>query len=926
MKINFSKLFFVLLFFAAAFSAAAASDGQLLVHKTEYFDIIYAKKSESAAALIAEYADSYAEEISSRLNCEKPPKRMPVYIISDKEDLNGYFTSSPYSRIVLYDTLPGEGQLSNFNDVILKVFYHELTHAISLKYLFPLLPLSFKEGVAVLFESSDGTQGRLHDPLIYHHLMQGRIDGVSPSWQQAADRRDIYPGAFWGYLYGAAFADYLQKIYGMETYAKYWHSSFNLFPMDKTKKIFNKKLTVLWDNFIDSIYFPQEVQVPMPSIKGKNKSGFNVTAANKNGFACFDFAQKEVLFYNAEDVSGKLKKLFNANSSLSNLSFSQDGNYLLVTDLIRTVKGEKHRAVIFDMKAGKFLDKKYFSIRDAAFCGNNKICGVEVGGQFSQLIVLDYSTGNKDILFSAGPGKSYSVICNPVFAGENKIAFIAGNGLKRDILILDTVSGEIKKLEFEQPLHAIRYLQTNNSSEEPVLTFSWAEKNMLYRSAFYNVKTNTLKVLQKDISGGTFFPVVLSKPGFEEIFYVGMHAKYNSLYKIKEKEFKERASALKPFTAENAAPLSKAPDVGILKQKKYNYFSWLWKVSPSPVIKMPPNFKKLGQSGLGIKLSGLDASELLSFSFSSVFYFKPFFYQPEFEFKVNSKPANFKVNVYDINNGFRYRRTGITLGTEAVIPTESVYGNFLLNAGASFETFAFYPEDFGTEKTLYKYKLGQPVISEEFAAGYSYKKIKQRLATDFFAQDISAAEVILGVKHGIHLNSKTNAVVVQALANFNTPVVPLNLKLSSYAGFNAYLNPKQNRYAFFGNSAFVGMHCFLPGMPEYEKASKKEGNKNGKIAYGFGFDGELTLFSYEIQTGSFWLPIFYNRLNLSAGYRNVVNFLSTSSKTKPDFYQSLYGRLTLRISGAATIGIEYAHPIEKGVKFGRFDAVFNVRF
>ncbi len=455
--------------------------------------------------------------------------------------------------------------------------------------------------------------------------MQGRIDGVSPSWQQAADRRDIYPGAFWGYLYGAAFADYLQKIYGMETYAKYWHSSFNLFPMDKTKKIFNKKLTVLWDNFIDSIYFPQEVQVPLPSIKGKNKSGFNVTAANKNGFACFDFAQKEVLFYNAEDVSGKLKKLFNANSSLSNLSFSQDGNYLLVTDLIRTVNGEKHRAVIFDMKAGKFLDKKYFSIRDAAFCGNNKICGVEVGGQFSQLIVLDYSTGNKDILFSAGPGKSYSVICNPVFAGENKIAFIAGNGLKRDILILDTVSGEIKKLEFEQPLHAIRYLQTNNSSEEPVLTFSWAEKNMLYRSAFYNVKTNTLKVLQKDISGGTFFPVVLSKPGFEEIFYVGMHAKYNSLYKIKEKEFKERSSALKPFTAENAVPLSKAPDVGILKQKKYNYFSWLWKVSPSPVIKMPPNFKKLGQSGLGIKLSGLDASELLSFSFSSVFYFKPFF-------------------------------------------------------------------------------------------------------------------------------------------------------------------------------------------------------------------------------------------------------------------------------------------------------------
>lgn len=90
--------------------------------KNEYFDIIYSPISEKTAALISEHADNYAEEISQKLN-RKIPKRMPIYIEGGKEALNGYYTFFPYRRIVLFDTLPEEGQLSNLSDIILKVLY-----------------------------------------------------------------------------------------------------------------------------------------------------------------------------------------------------------------------------------------------------------------------------------------------------------------------------------------------------------------------------------------------------------------------------------------------------------------------------------------------------------------------------------------------------------------------------------------------------------------------------------------------------------------------------------------------------------------------------------------------------------------------------------------------------------------------------------
>ena len=961
------KSLFIIVY--ALWLIAYVSAAELLVHKTEYFDIIYAKESEKSAALLAEYADRYAEEIAARLN-KKIWVRMPVYILAGAESLNGYFTFFPYPRIVVFDTVPEDGTLGNFTDSMLKVFYHELTHAISLIYYLPVLPLSFNEGAAVSYESLDGRQGRLHDPLFYHHLMQGKIDGCTPSWQQAAGHRDVYPGAFWGYLYGAGFADYLQKKYGMESYARYWHSSFFIFPQGKTKHIFGKPLKSLWNEFLASIQAPATIRLPVP-FPETGKSGFMLTAANGQGFACFDFTQGEVRFYTPDGIS---EKLFTANRTLSHLSFSPDGQLLLITDTVQSLEGEKHRSTVFDMRTKRFLPTEYYSLRMAAFCDNDRICGVKTDGQFSHLVIADipttamhnidrHNTETQETLFSAGPGMPYTAIYDPVYAGEHTIAFIAANGIDRDIFFINTETKKIQKLLFEEPLPAIRCLQTNTTREGTMLTFSWAKKGMLYRAATYTLKTSMLKVLKEDISGGVFYPAVLSQDrtqrgdtellsdelsvGTSEgiptgtpaantagnkkidtvLVYTGVHAKYNTLCTVSEELFTAVQATLTDYMSyipdlADAREVPEAPEIRsispkpeLLNPKKYRYLSWMWRVFPLLYVTPPDNLQKANETGLALDIYGIDPTTLLSFKTASIFYFKPFFYQIHANLTVNTKPVGFSIKVYDLNNHFRYRTVGGSVDASFPIPTKNGYRHIALNAGISAESFSFFPKDYARQNTLYGYKLRDTVLSEQISFRYAYLKPIVTLNTPFFAKSTAGIEVLTGIKHGYHFESHSNAGVLQALMAFHTPVLPLTVQWSGYAGYNAYYIPELGGYTFFNNPAFMGLSAYLPSMPEHLQVGTTIGTSDSTINVGFAFDAELTLLSYDIQTGSSWLPIFYNRLNISIGYKNMLNSLGNSSALlAPYFYQSVYGRTAITISGSVKIGLEYAHPIKKDAR------------
>ncbi|MGP1438037.1 MAG: hypothetical protein ACTTKH_03085 [Treponema sp.] len=912
---SFALKYIILSLFLTCISAKGFTES-LQVLKTKYFDIIYSPSSKVTATLLYEHADAYAEEISSRLN-KKIPHRYPVYISSKSEILNGYYTLFPYQRIVIYDATIGDGELGNSYDLILNVFYHELTHAISLWYYLPTLSLSFEEGVAVLFESR-GDQGRLNDPLIMHHLMQNKIDKTTPTWREAAGHRDVYPGAFWAYIYGASFLSYLENIYGKTEYIKFFHNHFFVFPKGKTKHIFKKPLEELWKDFTDSISYPENII--KPEAFSKEKMGSSVIAQSKDGFACYDSTKKTVFFY---DASGKRQKLFYAPSPITDLNFSIDGSFLLVTDVKDDWGKIKQRLSIYDIKAKRFLNKKKFSIRYASFVGEKDICAIKVEGQSSSIILLDFDLNEKETLFSCGPGLAYSQAYNLVYASNEKVAFIAANGLNRDMLLLDIKTKEIKKLQGIEDLPAIRYLKSSFIDDEVFLSFSWCNKGDLYRMALYDVKNDKLKILEENISAGVFQPIVFDrKDDVLKIAYIGIHGKYSMLYQLSSSILKEKTISLANFDLEKKEAISKAPNFEIAMPQKYNYFSWAWKVLPLPYLLPSTDWKSIGEWGFGAYLYGKDPTEFITFDVTPIFYVKPFFMDIGLNTYLDFTSFKLGFTLHDKNVGFVGRNTGFAVNAETSFSLDQINKKFTFGSRIGVSGSLKFPSDYLSYKTLYSHKYTDSFLSYSLYGRYSQFGKRFRLNSPFFAIDERGFSTSFKTDYFLNMNSKDSMFILQAMGNFAVPVVPIKMKIASYYGYNTYYSPSRGTFIFLGNRSFISALSYLPTMDEYQSLSKSLNVAKNNI--GMSFDISVRIFSYEIQQGSNLFLIYFNRINFEIGYYSILNLaLKADGKAVPTYFHSFYTDTYLDISGMVKLGVRYSQPIEQNVGLGKFSMLLK---
>lgn len=907
----------VVLFFLSVFvlcSALLAEKTEVI--KTKYFDIIYPLSSKVAATLIATHADEYAQEISDRLK-KKIPHRYPVYISSKYEVLNGYYTLFPYQRIVIYDATIEDGDLGNEYDAILNVFYHELTHAISLWYYLPTLSLSFDEGVAVLFESRKD-QGRLNDPLIAHHIMQNKIDKTTPTWREASGHRDVYPGAFWAYIYGANFLAYLEKVYGKTEYIKFFSSNFFIFPKEKTKHIFKKSLEELWSDFTSSIQYPQNITKPVSFDKTKMQNA--IIAQSKNGFACYDGAKKTVYFYNHNNAK---KKLFSSPSNITDLNFSPDGFSLLVSDVKYDWGKLKQCLSVYDMEKGKFLEKRLFSIRYATFVNDNLICAVKVERQNSHFVLLNKDLEEIETLLEFGPGLAYSHIYSPVYAGKDIVAFIAANGQYRDILLFNIKTKELSKLQTKEKLTFIRYLKSSVIDDKVLLTFSWCGKDMLYRMALYDIEENKLKTLDEDISGGTFQPIAFKKDREDmDIVYIGIHGKYDTLYKTRQAMLKEKEVMLDVFNMENVAPISEAPNFEGIKSFKYNYFSYLWRVLPLPYVKPSYDFKNISEWGFGTYLYGKDPTEFVEFNVTPLLYFKPFFMEMNINTFLDFTSFKLGFSLSDQNHSFVARSTSFSVSASSGFALDQINKRFSFGGLAKIVGIAKIPANYFQNKTLYSYGYTNSLFAISLYGRYSQFETRYRLLSPFFAIDSRGFSASIKTDYILHMQSKNSAFILQGKGNFSLPIVPIKMSLSTYYSYNAYYRPNIGAFFFLGSNALIQTLSYLPSMEEYKDVSKTLFIAKNNL--GASFNVSAALLSYEIQKGSNLFLIYLNRINFEVGYYSVLNIaLGGSNNVKASYFHSIYGNLYLDISGMVKIGLRYSHPIEKGVSLGKFSLIFD---
>jgi hypothetical protein len=511
-------------------------DRPLNILETEYFSIIFAAESGPAAEYLASFADDAYREIASLLRTV-PGRRLPVVLTPDSELANGYYTWTPYPRIVLYQApTDADSSLGSFRDDLRSLFYHELTHAVSLSIrseledavvgifgsplgVSPYLaPLSFVEGVTVSFESLDG-HGRAVDPLAGAVLRQDIVEGRWKTFAQASGAYDLYPDRSLYYLYGGYFSRYLQERYGMAAYAELWRrfgagSAFRglddgLLGRGRFYRIYETGLSEAWDDFKESMTLRAPVYTATEPLRELSR----VTALSARGSSLYYADRADGKVYAYDPASGQERALFRAGLEVSRIDASYDGSRLLLS----TIRHESGfpRLVLkeWDAASERLYDLAASEVRDACYLpGPKAIVGIAVDGYQTDLVMLQ---GDETYtLLSGTESLAYS---SPVAATDGRTLYaIAKESGKASIIRVvsegqDGQVASVDRLRLPDGVTWVRYLSLDGSG---VLRFSW-DDDSFYRVA--ELDGDSLRYQTVPVTGGVHEPVEAAG----RVYYLG---------------------------------------------------------------------------------------------------------------------------------------------------------------------------------------------------------------------------------------------------------------------------------------------------------------------------------------------------------------------------------------------------------------------
>lgn len=518
----------IILLFCSVFSVNAAggilsdSSSPLHVIQTEYFDIIFPVECRESAEKISSVCDDYYLEITKLLETE-PYQRFPVTITRSVEQLNAYYSTLPYNRIVLYDTLP-EKNLDMYENTIQKIFYHELTHAVTYnmldeKYLkskryklASFMGLAFSpawltvttfwaEGATVSFESR-GAGGRLNDPFSTQLANQSVIEKHFPSWRDVTGARDTFPGGNDAYILGAMFASYLQETYGMSKYADFWKTAGSYCPLSFVAGVFKKtyglKITDAWNEFEKTL----EIEAGEKKAELLSKKKSRVTAmdsyfdreSRELKIAYFDTPSSSLRMLTiASDGKVKKNKKLLAITGISRVAFSPDGKKLALS---RTIDRKNYKCVLaeYDIKKGRYKENSLSGLRDGyirLLNGKEELASVRIEGAEAD--------GNAAVLL-----ENEEIPFTPIAIDNNLYGAVIKDGLKWKLRLFAERNvfceydfSKIAGLENERNLivHNLHLVPCDSASI--VLSFTWAELGkggkMLSRAGFVKIDRDSKK-------------------------------------------------------------------------------------------------------------------------------------------------------------------------------------------------------------------------------------------------------------------------------------------------------------------------------------------------------------------------------------------------------------------------------------------------
>lgn len=646
-------LVLLLSFSLFSFDGAVSGYKKILVHKTQWFDVIYGAENEQTARLLIANADRIYKEAAAQYGIE-PQCRMPLVITQKVEQFNANWSSYPYNHIVLYDTFPTDN-LQVMEDTILGTFWHEITHSITYNMKHPFwqgLGLVFgdefypgsltvtrgmAEGAAVASESISG-QGRLNSEFSRHVIKQAKIEGEFPYYSDVQGASDKYPmGAF--YEFNGAFYQWVQDKYGMEKYADFWYRLCNLKSITVSgafKKAFGQSLRSAWKEYENDLAVQVDSGDKNPVKKGLAKDFFtpdsaDYSVANDSGalYGNLKKCDDGLIYINSKNSSlyfvdnaslssgGKIqpKKLFTLQQ-MEKADISRDGRFLALQIMSQRAAATKSKILVYDRKKGCFKTlPKITNIHDAVILesgGNYYLVCQIYESPIVKIATYKLQLDDRGNLAGFSEAASFDLEKATLFQSMTWLpdwgagdAAAAGNAekvpafaaIKKSALNYFICGYTIKgQLLFESPLPgkntAARYLSYDDEAKR--FLFSYTEPDTMPRLASFDLQSKTFLFEKADFSGGIFYPLCVQG----KIIYAG------NFYRQKRLLVKNDQSGLSEGISGNEAQKIRRPEFslgqveppveGEIETKPYNRRNFL-RGSLYPLSSLSSNSYNYGQ-------------------------------------------------------------------------------------------------------------------------------------------------------------------------------------------------------------------------------------------------------------------------------------------------------------------------------------------
>ncbi len=649
------SLLLLLFFFASSVEAQnLAPRRTLTVIRTEKFDIIFPEESRRSAETLALMADSAYQRISGLLDIQVK-SRIPVLISPDIDEFNGYLNPMPYPHIVIYDA-PVDPEWTTFSDDLYGVFFHELTHAVSLSSRNPAAsflssifgswvipayldaPPYMVEGVTVSFESLDG-YGRANDPLVVQRLRQARFEGRFLSPFQVAGAWDN--PSYWRskYEYGGLFSAYVQKRWGMETYAELWQRMGGLPPLSFSyygsgfseifRRVTGVTLKSAWSDFeasfsIAGVEPPGKRFIPddtperndarrespgeeSPHQEGGPSASVTPTGGTKligamdsDGGLLVWYDELEHTICAADAESGAVRPLLRGQSAVTSLDLSKDGSRLLVGSFSYRAGRAVATAVEYDLTVDTATasGRRWTGLFTPHYFRDGLVA-LEAEGRKQSLVIIDAKGARKVI----AEGSDQISFAEPVSVDEVRVAYLAAVEGVRRLRLYDAATGVTSEV---MPKDAAddtwRYARTLEAVNG-VLYFTYSTAGSNYRLG--TIRGDEVSLAGLDLSGG----VSSALPLADRIVYRAEFATRDSL-RIYPSDREDPGARRETLTLEpvDTLPAAQTPSLGGtgFEERPYSPFRYL-----NPALFWLP-YPLIRSDSSAFRLDGLGAVSYLS--------------------------------------------------------------------------------------------------------------------------------------------------------------------------------------------------------------------------------------------------------------------------------------------------------------------------